>query len=201
MTEPLRSHPSKGRPKHRHIIERVPRFRICPLLKNLGFGRHTIRLGQLSAELFLSDREASWITVRGRKFRLVMKGTRGRPGGYYWLVECPTTRKRVRDLYFGDIVGSRFEVDAVYLEWRLTPRKRAIVNKAKLWGEMWGNNAIPSVETLEKIDAIPARPGFWIGKQGQAHPRRMRKKRYDRMLKRLVRRRRTRESSPIPRPK
>jgi hypothetical protein len=183
---------NKGRPAvHRFVVEQCHKIPIPTLLKGMSLGQQQIQVGPLTATVYLSDRGPSYLHIGNRQFEL-----RSIPvhfGGSYWLLRCPLTGKLRWHLFIdpeGNI-GSRDSLDLTYAERRMIVWKRRTWNRVKLWAELHGEKATPNLAWFESHpDAIPTRPGTWMGPDGTWHSRRMRQSRYERALRKLSRTRR-----------
>jgi hypothetical protein len=181
----------KGRPTiHRSSVEQCRKISIPSLLKNKDYGQHHLQFGMA----YLSDEGASYLQIGQYQFKL--EQTAGTLGGGYWLVRCPLTKK-LRWHLFVDLdgnVGTRDSLDLTYVSRRMIPRKRRTWNKVKVWAAMHGEGGTPDLEWFETHpDSVPLRPNWWVDNKGNYHPRRMRKKRYERLLRKLSRTRRLRK--------
>ncbi len=176
---------------HRFVVEQCYKISIPHLLKGIDLGQQQIRLGYLTATVVLSDRNPSYLQIGTQRFEL--RSTSVHFGGRYWLIRCPLTGKFRWHLFVDPLgnVGTRDSLDLTYLERRMIPRKRRTWNRVKVWEELHGEKGTPTLGWFEShANAIPRRPKPWIHSNGRYHPRRMRRKRYERVLRKLNRTRR-----------
>jgi hypothetical protein len=178
---------NKGRPAiHRYSVEQCRKISIPSLLKNKGHGQHQAQFGLA----YLNDQGASYLQIGRQQFEL---GQAVAGQNRYWLIRCPVTRELRWHLFVDPDgnVGTRDSLDLTYVSRRMIPRKRKTWNKVKVWAAMHGEQGTPDLEWFETHpDSVPRRPNWWIDSKGKYHPRRMRKKRYERMLRKLSRTRR-----------
>jgi hypothetical protein len=182
-------HDNEGRTAiHRYTVEQCHKIPIPSLLKNKGHGQHQVQFGMA----YLDDQGASYLQLGRHQFELGAVAGQNR----YWLVRCPVTRELRWHLFIDPDgnVGTRDSLDLTYVSRRMIPRKRKTWNKVKVWAAMHGEQGTPDLEWFETHpDSVPRRPNWWIDSKGKYHPRRMRKKRYERMLRKLSRTRRLRK--------
>ena len=176
---------------HRFVVEQCHKMSIPHLLKGVGLAKQQIQFRSLTVTVLLSDRNPSYLQIGQHQFEL--KWVTATLGGGYWLVRCPLTRKFRWHLFVDPLgnVGTRDSLDLTYVERRMIPRKRRTWNRVKVWEELHGEKGTPTLGWFEShANAIPRRPKPWIHSNGRYHPRRMRRKRYERVLRKLNRTRR-----------